>query len=368
MRQVLYNDIIQFMKTIMKRINREHIEQNIIEQAGAILKQGGLVAFPTETVYGLGANALDEEAARKTYAAKGRPSDNPLIVHIAELDALKEIVEEIPETVNALAEHFWPGPLTLIFKKNEKVPLGTTGGLQTVAIRMPDDAIAGALIKAGGGYISAPSANTSGRPSPTTAEHVAEDLSGKVDMILDGGSVDIGLESTILDLTVMPPMILRPGAITKEMLEEVIGPVTVDAAILSEDSKEGPKAPGMKYRHYAPKAEMIIVEGSMEDVISAIKKLSSELSDLGKRVGIIAANESVKEYQSGMVKSIGSRDNEKTMAHNLYKILREFDEEEVDYIYSEAFPEVGIGMAVMNRLGKAAGHHVMYAREILNNK
>lgn len=353
------------METIIKRIDRENIEQNIIEQAGAILKQGGLVAFPTETVYGLGANALDEEAAMKTYTAKGRPSDNPLIVHIAELDALKEIVKEIPEVVYPLAAHFWPGPLTLIFRKNEKVPLGTTGGLQTVAVRMPDDAIANALIKAGGGYISAPSANTSGRPSPTAAEHVAEDLSGEIEMILDGGSVDIGLESTILDLTVEPPMILRPGAITKEMFEKVIGPVTIDAAILSEDSKEAPKAPGMKYRHYAPKAEMIIIEGETENIVSAIKKLSSEQKASGKRVGIIATNESMKEYESGMVKSIGSRENEKTVAHNLYKILREFDEEEVDCIYSEAFPEVGIGMAVMNRLGKAAGHHVMDAKAVL---
>lgn len=353
------------METVIKVINRKNIEQNSIEQAGAILKQGGLVAFPTETVYGLGANALDEEAAMKTYAAKGRPSDNPLIVHIAELNALKEIVMEVPESVDALAEHFWPGPLTLIFNKNERVPLGTTGGLQTVAVRMPDDEIARALILAGGGYVSAPSANTSGRPSPTEAKHVAEDLSGKIEMILDGGSVDIGLESTILDMTVEPPMILRPGAITKEMLEAVIGPVVIDAALLSEDAKEAPKAPGMKYRHYAPKAEMIIVEGGEKEVILAIKKLSSEKTGEGKRVGVIATNESLDEYQLGIVKSIGSRRDEHTVAHNLYKILRDFDEEDVDYIYSEAFTEDGIGMAVMNRLGKAAGHHVMNASDVL---
>lgn len=356
------------MKTIIKKIEREKIEQEIIEQAGAILKQGGLVAFPTETVYGLGANALDEEAAMKTYAAKGRPSDNPLIVHIAELEALEKIVTEIPESVGILADNFWPGPLTLIFNKKECVPLGTTGGLDTVAVRMPDDDIARAMIKAGGGYVSGPSANTSGRPSPTTAQHVAEDLDGKIEMILDGGSVDIGVESTILDMTVEPPMILRPGAITKEMLEEVIGPVEVDAALLSEDSGKAPKAPGMKYRHYAPKAEMIIVEGEPSETVQAIKKLLSEQEALGKKVGIIATNESMEEYKTGKVKSIGSRQNEKTVAHNLYKILREFDEEEVDYIYSEAFPEVGIGMAVMNRLGKAAGHHVVNAKDVIDEK
>ena len=254
------NAIMKHMETIIKKIDRNQIDQVIMEEAGSILKNGGLVAFPTETVYGLGANALDEEAAKKTYAAKGRPSDNPLIVHIARLEDLGAIVESVPLIVDEIAAHFWPGPLTMIFNKNEKVPLGTTGGLETVAVRMPDDEIARELILAGGGYVSAPSANTSGRPSPTTAQHVAEDLSGKIEMILDGGSVDIGVESTILDMTVTPPMILRPGAITKEMLSEVIGEVAVDETLISENSTKAPKAPGMKYRHYAPKAEMIKVD------------------------------------------------------------------------------------------------------------
>lgn len=352
------------METIIKTVNRNNIDKEIIEQAGSILRQGGLVAFPTETVYGLGANALDEEAARKTYAAKGRPSDNPLIVHIAKVEDLEGIVTEIPQTVNDIAKRFWPGPLTMIFNKNERVPLGTTGGLETVAVRMPDDEIAREMILAGGGYISAPSANTSGRPSPTTAQHVAEDLDGKIEMILDGGSVDIGVESTILDMTVTPPMILRPGAITREMLSQVIGEVAVDEALISENSTKAPKAPGMKYRHYAPKAELIIVEGEPEEAVKAIRQIAYEQVRLGYKVGIIATNESIEEYTTGMIKSIGSRDNEKTVARNLYRILREFDEEEVSYIYSEAFPEVGIGTAVMNRLGKAAGHHVIQAESI----
>ncbi|MDY5845475.1 MAG: L-threonylcarbamoyladenylate synthase [Bariatricus sp.] len=352
------------MKTIMKKIDRNNIDQEIIRQAGRILKQGGLVAFPTETVYGLGANALDEEAAKKTYAAKGRPSDNPLIVHIAKLEDLDEIVMEIPAVVQEIADYFWPGPLTMIFNKSDKVPLGTTGGLQTVAVRMPDDEIARELILAGGGYISAPSANTSGRPSPTTAQHVADDLDGKIEMILDGGSVDIGVESTILDMTVDPPMILRPGAITKEMLEEVAGEISVDETLISEKSKKAPKAPGMKYRHYAPKADLIIVEGEPEEAVKAIKQIAYEQVRLGYKVGIIATSESIGQYTTGIIKSIGSRENEKTVARNLYKVLREFDEEEVSYIYSEAFPEGGIGTAVMNRLGKAAGHHVIKASDI----
>lgn len=352
------------MKTIIKKIDRNNINKQIIEEAGDILKRGGLVAFPTETVYGLGANGLDEEAAKKTYAAKGRPSDNPLIVHIARLEDLGAVVKEVPEVVKYIAECFWPGPLTLIFNKSERVPLGTTGGLETVAVRMPDDEIARELILAGGGYVSAPSANTSGRPSPTTAQHVAEDLSGKIEMILDGGSVDIGVESTILDMTVDPPMILRPGAVTKEMLEQVVGEVAVDETLITENSTKAPKAPGMKYRHYAPNAELIIIEGEPKDAVKAIRQIAYEQVRLGYKVGIIATNESIGEYTTGMIKSIGSRENEKTVARNLYRVLREFDEEDVDYIYSEAFSEAGIGTAVMNRLGKAAGHHVIQAESI----
>lgn len=352
------------METRIEKIDRYQLDEQIMEQAGEILKQGGLVAFPTETVYGLGANALDEEAAKKTYAAKGRPSDNPLIVHIADVEALDEIVLQVSDKAKRVMEKFWPGPLTLIFEKSEKVPYGTTGGLQTVAVRMPVDEIALELIKKGGGYVSAPSANTSGRPSPTSAQHVADDLAGKIEMILDGGNVDIGVESTILDMTVEPPMILRPGAITKEMLEEVIGEVEVDKTLLSDDGSTAPKAPGMKYRHYAPKAQLIIVEGETEEAVKAIKQIAYEQMRLGYKVGIIATNETVNDYTTGVIKNIGTRSNENSIAKNLYKVLREFDEEEVSYIYSEAFTHDGIGNAIMNRLEKAAGHHTIQAASI----
>lgn len=352
------------METIIKKVDPKEIDEETILQAGTILKNGGLVAFPTETVYGLGANALDEEAAKKTYEAKGRPSDNPLIVHIANIQDLNDIVEGLPVETMELARRFWPGPLTMIFKKSDKVPYGTTGGLNTVAVRMPDHKVALALIEAAGGYVSAPSANTSGRPSPTEAGHVIEDLSGKADMILDGGSVQIGVESTILDMTVSPPMILRPGAVTKEMLEDVLGTVAVDQTILSDTDKQAPKAPGMKYRHYAPKAQLIIVEGAVTEAVKAIKQIAYEQTRLGYRVGIIATNESVKNYTVGLVKNIGTRDNEASVARNLYRILREFDEENVQYIYSEAFTADGIGTAVMNRLMKAAGHHTLQASSI----
>ncbi|MFI3172048.1 MAG: L-threonylcarbamoyladenylate synthase [Eubacteriales bacterium] len=339
--------------------------KEILDKAGQILKKGGLVAFPTETVYGLGADALNIDAAMRTYEAKGRPSDNPLIIHIANRESLGRIVASIPDKAALVAEHFWPGPLTLIFQKSELVPYGTTGGLETVAVRMPAHELARDVIEAGGGYISAPSANSSGRPSPTSAEHVAEDLSGKIDMIIDGGSVEIGVESTILDMTVEPPMILRPGAITKDMLEQVIGMIQVDQAILDADSSEAPKAPGMKYRHYAPKANLAIVEGEILDCVEAINILTKEQIAEGYKVGIIGTEETLKSYPSGVVKSIGTREEEGSIAHNLYKILREFDEEDVDYIYSEAFFGAGIGDAIMNRLLKAAGQKLIQALDII---
>ena len=347
------------METKVEKIEKTQMNMDIINAAGQILKQGGLVAFPTETVYGLGANALDEEAARKTYAAKGRPSDNPLIVHIASLEDLYPITKKVPEKAVALAEKFWPGPLTMIFEKSELVPYGTTGGLETVAVRMPDNEVALALIRAGGGYVSGPSANKSGRPSPTMARHVLDDLEGRIDMILDGGPVHIGVESTIVDMTVEPPMILRPGAVTKEMLEETVGEVTVDHTILTADAKTPPKAPGMKYRHYAPRAEMTVVEGPLEKVVDKIGELAAARENEGHRVGIIATQETMDRYGYENVKCIGTREDESTVAANLYAILREFDDDGTEYIYSEAFASVGIGSAVMNRLLKAAGHHVI---------
>jgi len=347
------------MKTIIEKIAREKLNKKIIKEAGTILKDGGLVAFPTETVYGLGADALNEKAAEKIYAAKGRPSDNPLIIHIARMEDLETIAEMIPDEAITVAEKYWPGPITMIFHKSEIVPYGTTGGLDTVAVRMPSDEIAKELILAGGGFIAAPSANTSGRPSPTSAEHVIEDLSGKVDMIIDGGTVDIGVESTILDMTVTPPMILRPGAITKEMLGELIGEVSEDKTMLTV-TDAAPKAPGMKYRHYAPKGELSIVEGPMELVIEAINRMAGLRISQGYSVGIIGTEESVGRYTKGVVKSVGTREDEATIANHLYGILREFDADEVDYIFSESFATGGMGNAIMNRLLKAAGHQVIH--------
>ncbi|MCR5715828.1 MAG: threonylcarbamoyl-AMP synthase [Lachnospiraceae bacterium] len=350
------------METTVFRLREEDLQsatgKEMIGKAGEILRAGGLVAFPTETVYGLGGDALNAQSSQKIYAAKGRPSDNPLIVHIYRMEDLAPIVREIPQKAEALAKAFWPGPLTMIFEKSERVPLTTTGGLTTVAVRMPSDAIAAAMIKAAGGYVAAPSANTSGRPSPTVAKYVEEDLSGKIEMILDGGQVCIGLESTIVDLTVDPPMILRPGAITKEMLSEVVGEVSVDQTILRSDSGQAPKAPGMKYRHYAPKGDLTIIEGDRGKVCARIEALSKEAMERGLKVGIIGTDETVGNYHATSVKSAGNRADESTIAKELYRILREFDDEGMDVMYSESFDDGGIGAAIMNRLLKAAGHHI----------
>jgi L-threonylcarbamoyladenylate synthase len=349
------------MNTIQRKIDSGNIDIDMINEASIILKQGGLVAFPTETVYGLGANALDKEASAKIYAAKGRPSDNPLIVHIADKNALDKIVTEIPPKARKLAEKFWPGPLTMIFNKKDIVPFGTTGGLNTVAVRMPNHPLALSLIQASGGYIAAPSANTSGRPSPTKASHVAEDMNGKIDMILDGGMVGIGIESTIVDVSSNIPMILRPGFINKEMLEAVIGEVLVDPTILAEGNrKERPKAPGMKYKHYAPKGDLTIIEGEENAVISMISKLAAEKTDKHYKVGIIATEESKDSYKAGQVKSIGKRSDEQSISHNLYNVLREFDDMNIEIIYSEGFSNGKMGVAIMNRLLKAAGHKIIH--------
>ncbi len=348
------------MKTEIVKIDSEQIDETEIKKAGEIIKKGGLVAFPTETVYGLGGDALQADSSRKIYAAKGRPSDNPLIVHIAEFDDLKKIVKEIPKEAKLLADAFWPGPLTLILNKNERVPYETTGGMDTVAVRMPSHPVALAFIRAGGGFIAGPSANTSGKPSPTLAEHVALDLDGKIPMIIDGGEVGIGIESTIVDLTEEVPMILRPGYITPEMIEQVIGTVKIDPGIIASDSGEKPKAPGMKYKHYAPKADLTLVDGEPEKVIAKINELTEELTAQGRKVGIIATNETEECYKTGEVLSIGARDDEDAIARHLYRILREFDDMDVEKIYSESFATPRIGQAIMNRLLKAAGHQVIH--------
>lgn len=348
------------MNTKVVRTDREHPDMEIMKEAGEILKRGGLVAFPTETVYGLGGDGLNAKSSEKIYSAKGRPSDNPLIIHIADMESLNRIVVNVPEKAKRLAKRFWPGPLTMIFKKTDEVPYGTTGGLESVAVRMPNHPVALALIRAGGGYIAAPSANTSGRPSPTKAEHVEEDLSGKIEMIVDGGDVGIGLESTIVDFTEDIPVILRPGYINQSMIEEVIGEVRMDRGLLITDEKIKPKAPGMKYRHYAPKAQLTIVQGPTGKVIQYINEQCRSLGLEGKKAGVIGTDETDNFYEAAVVKSIGTRQDEEGIARHLFGILREFDEEDVDYIYSEAFDTPNMGQAIMNRLLKAAGHHIIY--------
>ena len=341
------------MKTITANI-KEGINQEIITEAGSILKDGGLVAFPTETVYGLGGNALDEQAAEKIYAAKGRPSDNPLIVHIAEFEALNKIAAEIPEEAKMLADAFWPGPLTMIFQKTDLVPMGTTGGLNTVAVRMPDHPVALALIRAAGGYIAAPSANTSGRPSPTKAEHVIEDMDGKIEMIIDGGAVGIGVESTIVDVSGEIPTLLRPGAITIEMLRETLGQVDIDPVILGPVSGDiKPKAPGMKYRHYAPKAPVTVVTGDPEASARYIQ------THLPEGAGVICFTEYKDLFPGRSIHDLGPAADKAEQARRVFDALREFDHEAVTEIYAQCPDTAGLGLAVANRLKKAAGFHVI---------
>ncbi len=346
------------MKAKIVSMTEEQLDMEALREAGQILKQGGLVAFPTETVYGLGGNALDPEASGKIYQAKGRPSDNPLIVHIADQKDLEPLVLEVPEKARILAEKCWPGPLTMIFRKSELVPLKTTGGLDSVAVRMPRHRAALELIRQAGGYVAAPSANTSGRPSPTKAEHVIADLADKIDMIVDGGEVGIGLESTIVDFTEEIPTVLRPGYLDLETLSELIGEVRMDRGLTLEGNAR-PKAPGMKYRHYAPQGDLTIVEGEEEQVREAISRMAEEKIAQGFRVGILAADETAGSYPVGLVKRIGSRRSEETIARHLYSVLREFDEEKTDYIYSESFATPKMGQAIMNRLLKAAGHQII---------
>lgn len=348
------------METHIYKVSKDisESEYGYIKKAAEVIRSGGLVAFPTETVYGLGGDALNPESSRRIYAAKGRPSDNPLIVHISDFDEIYPLVCEVPDAARILAEKFWPGPLTMIFKKSSAVPYETTGGLDTVAIRLPDSRPALALIKEAGVPIAAPSANRSGKPSPTTAEHVAEDLAGRIDIILDGGAVRIGIESTIIDLTGEVPVILRPGYVNQEMLNEILGSVERDPAI--DRKTEGdikPKAPGMMYRHYAPEGELTIVEGedkAAADKINELLRLYDE-----DEVGVIASIENKDRYNYGTVVCLGSADDKDAVAHNLYAALRKMDECKIKHIFIESFSNEGLGDAIMNRIKKAAGHRIL---------
>lgn len=324
-----------------------------LKEAARLLRENEAVAFPTETVYGLGANAMEDEAIAKIFAAKGRPSDNPLIVHIGTKSQLDGIVREIPPVAEKLMEHFWPGPLTIILPRKEGISERVTAGLNTVGVRMPDHPVALALIEEANVPVAAPSANRSGRPSPTLASHVYEDLNGKIAGIVDGGATGVGVESTVIDCTSEVPTILRPGGITKEQLEAVIGNVSLDPAL--KDEKEKPKSPGMKYTHYAPKAPLSIVEGSRE----FIQRIVDEKKKEGFKVGVLTTEEYQHVYSADVVLSCGMRNDLASVATKLYDVLRTFDASEVDVIFSESFPNEGIGNAIMNRLTKAAGHHII---------
>lgn len=349
------------MQTQIIKIDENRIDLADIEAAGDVIRRGGLVAFPTETVYGLGGNALDPKASEKIYAAKGRPSDNPLIVHIYRIEDLYEVAENVSDDARKLADKFWPGPLTMIFNKKDIVPKETTGGLDTVAVRMPSNGIAAEFIRASGGFVAAPSANLSGRPSPTSAEHVIEDMDGRIDMIIDGGSSVIGLESTIVDMTGEVPMILRPGYINGEMIMDVLGDVDYDPAVFGQQNDDQkPRAPGMKYRHYAPKGELTIVKGERDAVVKYMKEGLAEGLKNGKRVGIIATDETIDNYSGAvLLRSVGAREDEDSIARHLYAVLRECDDMDIDIIYSEDFDTPRMGQAIMNRLIKAAGHNMV---------
>lgn len=349
------------MKTILAKVDLSQSEAaEIIQTAAKILQEGGLVAFPTETVYGLGGNGLDSEACKKIYIAKGRPSDNPLILHISEFEELNPIVGEISPAAQKLMDAFWPGPLTMVFPKSDIVPDQATGGLDTVAVRFPNHPVARAIIRAAGLPIAAPSANSSGKPSPTRASHVEFDLNGKIDMIVDGGAAEWGLESTIVDVSGEVPMILRPGAVTKEMMEEVVGKVEIDPAILQKPAADlKPKAPGMKYTHYSPKAEVVLVKGEMKAVADEINRLAAEDKARGLKTGVMATEETKDLYEADIVLSLGSRERPEEIGANLFKYLRKFDFLGAERVYSEVFSEEGEGMAIMNRLNKAAGYQTI---------
>jgi len=351
------------MKTEILKAEGEDLSA-VCERAAELWRKGARVAFPTETVYGLGANGLDPSAAMGIYEAKGRPSDNPLILHVADFSQIPPLVTEIPEKAKLLMDAFMPGPLTVIFGKSDIVPLATSGGLSTVAIRMPSHPVAHALLASVDFPIAAPSANLSGKPSTTRASHVIRDLEGRVEAIVDGGDVPIGIESTIIDMSGEKPTLLRMGFITREMLEEVIGPVWVDPAIEKEsivhhtNAVEHPKAPGMKYRHYAPSAPLTVVCGEEDEAIDAINALSDP------DTGILTIAEHAGRFPVGKVVTAGKAAESGSIAHELFDALRRFDDLGVTRIFSEDLTRCGAGEAVMNRLLKAAGGDYRSASEI----
>lgn len=346
------------MKTMISSIDKDNIDLEELKKHAKLLSEGKTVIFPTETVYGLGANALDEDAVKKIYEAKGRPSDNPLIVHIHEKEQVHELAKDVNDNAKIVMDRFWPGPITIILNKKDIVPKTTSGGLDTVAIRMPSHKIAKEIIKQSGVPIAAPSANISGRPSPTKAQHVKDEMEGRVSGIVLGGDSNFGLESTVLDLTSETPMILRPGSITKEDLESVLGKVELDPSLAKKEDNKKAKAPGMKYTHYSPDADVFIVSGSKEDVFNKVNELILINNENGLKTGVMCLEKNKHKY-NGEVISLGSTLEE--VASNLFNVLREMDKLKVDIIYSEEFEIAGIGQAIMNRLLKSAGYKIIKA-------
>jgi L-threonylcarbamoyladenylate synthase len=345
------------------KVNANQPEIDKIRIAADIIKKGGTVAFPTETVYGLGADALNPEAVMKIFVAKKRPSDNPIIVHVANKEDVYNLAKKVPRAAEKLMTEFWPGPLTLILKRSAIVPDITVTGLDTIAIRMPNNRVALALIAESKAPIAAPSANLAGKPSPTTAQHVMDDLAGRIDAILDAGPTKIGVESTVINMTTSLPQILRPGGTPHEKLLSVLGKVKLHPVVMANKKIRVVQArsPGMKHRHYAPDAEVVVVEGELNAIIKKVQWLANLYMERGKKVGIMATDESESAYSVGVVKSIGSRENLTTVAKNLFRLLREFDEEKVDIIIAEGVSLKGLGLAIMNRLRKAAGFKIVKA-------
>lgn len=349
------------MKTLVLIVDPQQPDEEKINLAAKFIKNGGLVAFPTETVYGLGANALDANAVLALFEAKKRPHDNPPIVHVSDLKDVYTLAEQIPDEAEDLMKTFWPGPLTLIFKHSNVVPDATVAGLETIAIRMPRHNVALALIRNSGCPISAPSANLAGRPSPTLAKHVLDDLNGRIDVVLDGGPTHVGVESTVLDLTVDPPQILRPGGTSHEDLLRVLGKVELNPAVVADQALHVGKArsPGVKYKHYSPDADVIVIEGDVEAVVRRVEELIGLYRSEGKKVGVLGTDETVSRCRADVVKSMGSRRDMPGIARNLFRLLREFDADGVDVIVAEGVPTEGLGLAVMNRLRKAAGYKII---------
>ncbi|MGP1486537.1 L-threonylcarbamoyladenylate synthase [Peptostreptococcus stomatis] len=345
------------MKTLIKEIDVNKPDKDLIAVFASMLASGKTVIFPTETVYGLGANALDEEAAAKIYQAKGRPSDNPLLVHVADKEDVYDLVENIDNRAKLLMDRFWPGPLTIVFKKKDIIPDRTSGGLDTVAIRMPSDQVARDLIRQAGVPIAAPSANISGRPSPTKPEHIIRDMDGRVDGILVGGPCNYGVESTIVDLSGDVAMVLRPGSITLEMLGEVLGQVNLDPSLKNKDDNIRAKAPGMKYKHYSPQAQVYIVRaGDQEDFARRVDELCLDNAKKGLKTGVMTRSSDQHPYQA-QVFDLGESDAE--VAKNLFDSLISLDRESIDIAYVPYFEERGIGVAIMNRLKKAAAYRII---------